>query len=130
MNTTIFFQQELHFSNHASKRMKQRNLTSNNANLIYWFGTEINQNEIYFTKKNAEYLTQCLSTKKSEASEVCKILKWSKKYLGTKLEQNEGLQQIIKALIGWKIVVEGKKVITCYRCTKKKQQKRLSRISN
>ena len=128
MNENIIEQQKLHFSGHALKRMNQRNLSADKANLIFWFGTEVSDSEIYFTKKNALDLLNCISKKTACTLEIENLIMWLERQIGYQTSQGKSASKTITNLIGWKIVVDGRKVITCYRCTQKKQQKRLSKI--
>lgn len=123
MNINIPSQQKLSFSNHAQIRMSQRNITEQEVNIIYRYGTEIRGNEIYFTKKNAEELLKDISTDPKTAN----LLKRPEEYLGSKSQQDKYFRQKINKLVGWKIVVDTTIVITCYLCDKKNQQKKLSR---
>lgn len=128
MNEKIIEQQKLHFSGHALKRMNQRNLSANKANLIFWFGTEVSDSEIYFTKKNALDLLNCISTKTACTLDIEQPILWLERQIGCQTRRRNNASTAINKLIGWKIVVDGRKVITCYRCTQRKQQKRLSKI--
>lgn len=123
MNINIPYQPKLFFSNHAQTRMSQRNITEQEVNIIYRYGTEIRGNGIYFTKKNAEELLKDISTDPKTAN----LLKQPEEYLGTKDQQDKYFRQKINKLVGWKIVVENRTVITCYLCDQKNQQKKISR---
>jgi hypothetical protein len=103
--------------------MSQRNITEQEVNIIYRYGTEIRGNGIYFTKKNAEELLKDISTDPKTAN----LLKQPEEYLGTKDQQDKYFRQKINKLVGWKIVVENRTVITCYLCDQKNQQKKISR---
>ena len=109
MRLETWEENKLNFSDHATKRMKQRCLKQKHAALIFWFGTEISEYEIFFSAKNAQEAETFFKGQNKNDN------------------NNNSKKSVIKKLVGWKIVVDGSKVITCYRCTKKHQKKRIAR---
>ena len=117
---------ELLFTKHAEKRMKQRSLSAASAHLVYWYGTQISENEIVFRNKDAIDLLKDIGVRspqnhcqKTQQSEMAFL--WSPQHSRLKNQQD------IESLIGWKLVISGQRIISCYRITKSSQKKYLTR---
>ena len=91
----------LEYTKHARKQMKKRCLHPSEVELIYLHGTEVTAEEYFFRFKDVEKL---------------------------KLIRPEIPTASIDRLIGCKVVVDFPNVITCYRCTKVSQKKRIKHL--
>lgn len=105
MDSKTIEQSQLVYTKHARKRMKQRSLHPSEAELIYWYGTEVTTGEYFFRVKDANKLKAVVSRKQSG---ICTTP--------------------IDRLIGWKLVVDFPNVITCHKCTKASQKKRIKHL--
>ena len=128
MQQQAFENTPLHPTNYGKKRMKNRSLSKLEMKVIYWFGSELTDQEIFFSKKDAKKLISNIS-QSNEYNFLIEPLGAGKNYDTVKNGQiNKNVKISINSLVGWKIVVRGKDLISCYRCTKESQRKRISRL--
>ena len=128
MQQQAFENMQLHPTNHGKKRMKNRSLSRLEAKVIYWFGSELTDDEIFFSKKDAKKLISDISHS-NEYKFLIKPLGAEKNDDANKDSKiSKNVKISINSLVGWKIVVRGTNLISCYRCTKESQRKRISRL--
>jgi len=134
MTNTIETEIELTVTKHAQTRMQQRGFSQADLHNIAMCGTAINDHEILFTDKDAKRERILIQER------IKQLLHLSQQKCGTRSVGNEHelAQEItdlrrqltnIDRLKNRKIVIDGNRVITCYRCSKSKL-KRISRIIN
>ena len=126
MQQQAFENMQLHPTNYGKKRMKNRSLSKLKAKVIYWFGSELTEDEIFFSKKDSKKLISDISYS-NEYQFLMEPLGAEKNYDRLKNGKiNKNVKISINSLVGWKIVVRGTNLISCYRCTKESQRKRIS----